>query len=82
MKFMSRTRFNHLLLSITFEISYEDLDLIFYIWVFYTTIEVIMEKIQFKQYFPTTFRPLTQKIMVLVYWSTILVHFTMLAPLD
>ena len=41
-----------------------------------------MEKIQFKQYFPTTFRPLTQKIMVLVYWSTILVHFTMLAPLD
>ena len=37
-------------------------------------------KIQFKQQFATTFRPFTRKIMVLVYQSTILVHFAMLAP--
>ena len=37
-------------------------------------------KIQFKQHFATTFRPLTKKNMILVYQSTILVHFTMLAP--
>ena len=41
-------------------ISFEDLNLIFYIGVFNTTIEVIMKKkSQLKQHFATTFRPLT-----------------------
>ena len=39
-----------------------------------------MKKYQFIQHFPTKFRPLTQNIMVLVFKSTILVQFTMLAP--
>jgi len=34
----------------------------------------------FKQHFTIAFRPLTRKYG-LVYWSTILVNFTMLAPL-
>ena len=63
-------------------ISFEDLDLIFYIGVFNTTIEVIMGKIQSKQHFATTFRPLNKNIMILIYWSTFLVHFTILAPKD
>ena len=66
-------------------ISFEDRNLIFYIWVFNTTIKFILRKknIQFKQHFATTLRPLIQTNMVLVYqsvlWFTILVHFTMLA---
>lgn len=35
---------------------------------------------QFRQHFAATFRPLTQKMMVLVCRSTFLVHITMLAP--
>jgi hypothetical protein len=59
-------------------ISFEILNFIFYIQVFSTTLKFIMEKkINLKN---TTFRPLTQKNMVLVHRSTILVHFTMLAP--
>ena len=34
-----------------------------------------------KQHFATTYRRLTKKIMAFIYWSTFLVHFTMLAPL-
>ena len=56
------------------------------IWTWYSTceyltptIEVIIEKFQSKQHFTTTFRPLTQKSMVLVYRSILLVHFVMLA---
>ena len=37
-----------------------------------------MNKIQFKQHFATTFRPLTKTNMVLIYQSIIVVHFTML----
>ena len=37
------------------------------------------KKSLFKQHFATIFRPLTKKIMVLIYHITILVHFTMLA---
>ena len=44
MKSTSKTRFNNLLLSITFNDKIEDLNLIFYIWVFNKTIEVIMKK--------------------------------------
>ena len=47
----------------------KDLNLILYIWVFNTTIEVIMRKIQFKQHFVITIRPLTKNIMVMVYQS-------------
>ena len=43
-KSMSKIILNHLLLSITFNDKFEDLNLIFYIWVFNTTIKVIMEK--------------------------------------
>jgi hypothetical protein len=46
-------------------ISFEDLNLIFYIQAFIITIEVIINKegkIQTKQHFATTFRPLTQKL--------------------
>ena len=38
-----------------------------------------MTNIQFKQDFVIMFKPLTRKNMVLIYKSTILVHFTMLA---
>ena len=38
--------------------------------------------IQFKQHFAINFKPLIQEMMVLVYRSTILVHFTMFAPED
>ena len=41
--------------------------------------EVIMKKFQFNQVLVVAFRPLTNKIMVLVYQSIILVLFTMLA---
>ena len=37
------------------------------------------KKVQSKQHFATTFRCLTKITMVLGYWSTFLVHFTMLA---
>ena len=83
-KSTSKTRFRHLLLSITFINKFEDLSLIFYIWVFKTTIEVITNfflKSQFKQHFATTFKPLTTNnwIMNLVHWSFFLVQFTILA---
>ena len=39
-----------------------------------------MKKINFKQHFATTYRPLTKKTTAFVYQSTCLVHFTMLAP--
>ena len=39
------------------------------------------KKTEINQHFASTFGPLTKEIMVLVYWSTILVHFTMLTPL-
>ena len=38
------------------------------------------KEIQLKQYFATTFRPLTKKNMALAYRITFLVHFIMLAP--
>ena len=47
-------------------ISFEDLDLIFYYWLFNRTIYVIIKKNQFKQHFATTFRPLTKYIMILI----------------
>ena len=57
--------------AILLVICFEDFILIFYIFVPNTTIEGTMKKIiQFKQHFATTFRCLTKKIMVLVYWST------------
>ena len=46
MKFKSKTIFNHFLLSITFKIKFEDLNLIFYMWVFNIIIKVIMERIK------------------------------------
>ena len=61
-------------------ITFEDLNLIFYILVFRTTIKLIMKKIYFEQQFATTSSPLTQKVMGLVYRSTFWVHFTMFAP--
>lgn len=39
-----------------------------------------MNKIQFEQHIAITFRHLTKKLMVLVYWSIDLVNLTMLAP--
>ena len=43
-------------------ISFEDLNLVFYIQAFNTTSEVIiLKKIQINQHFATTFRPLTWK---------------------
>jgi hypothetical protein len=60
-------------------IDFKDLILIFSIWVPNLTIEVIMKK-KFKQHFATTYRHLTKKTMASVYRSTLLVHFTMLAP--
>ena len=66
---MSKTKFNHLLLSITFNDKF---------W--RSQLDHHEKKIQFKQNFATTTRPLTENIMVLVYQSTILTHFTMLAP--
>ena len=81
-KFTFKTISNHVLFNIIFFIiNFEDFNLIFYIWVFNTKLEVTMKKkSQFKQHFATTFRPLTKQNMVFVYWSTILVYFTMLSP--
>ena len=65
-------------------ISFEDLNLIFYIWVVNTTIEVII--LGGKSSLNNTLLLLLglwrKNIMVLVCWSTILVHFTMLAPIQ
>jgi hypothetical protein len=61
-------------------IGFEDLILIFCIWVPYLTIEVIVRKKNIKQHFATTYRRLTKTIMASVYRSTFMVHFTMLAP--
>jgi hypothetical protein len=65
-------------------ISFEDLNLIFYIWVVNTTIEVII--LGGKSNLNNTLLLLLglwrKNIMVLVCWSTILVHFTMLAPIQ
>ena len=44
MKFMFKIRFNHVLSSITFNDKIQDINLIFYIWVFNTTIHVIMKE--------------------------------------
>ena len=52
-------------------IIFEDLNFIFYIWVFNTTINVIVKKIQFKQHFATTFEPLTQKNIRALFWSSL-----------
>lgn len=86
MKFKTNTRFNHLPLSLVIEslllISFEKLNLIFYIYKFNTTINVIMKRkrkrTQFKQHFATALKPLTKKFMVLVYWTN--VHCAMIAP--
>ena len=58
------------------------------IWTWFSTLEYSTQQqrsswkeIKVKQRFATTFRPLTQEMMGLVYWSTFLVHFTMLAPI-
>ena len=62
-------------------IKFEDLNFIFSIWLCNTTIKVNMEKkSNLKQQFGTMFQPLRKKQMILVYHSTILVHFTMFAP--
>ena len=50
-------------------ISFEDLILIFYIWVPNTTIKGTIKEVQFKQHFATTFKRLTKKIMIFVYHS-------------
>lgn len=84
MKSTSITRFNHLLLSIAFN---EDL--------FSSQFDILhlsslhnnkgyhkKTKKKSKQRFASTFTPFTKTIMVLVYWSTILVHFPMLAPMS
>ena len=64
-----------------FMISFEDLNLIVYIWVFNTTIEVTVKK-EFNS--NNTLLLLLglwpPEKMVLVYHGIILVHFTMLAP--
>ena len=51
-------------------ISFEDVILVFYIWVLNTTIEVNITFFQYTQHFVTTFRHLTKKIMVLRYRSS------------
>ena len=43
MKFTFKIIFYHVLLSITLMITFEDLNLIFYILVFNTTVEVVMK---------------------------------------
>ena len=63
-------------------ISFEDLVLIFYICIPNTKIKDTMEKIQFKQHITTTFRCLTKKIMVLLYWTFLFIYLTMLAPIN
>jgi hypothetical protein len=60
-------------------IGFEDLILIFCIWVPNLTIKVIMKNYIFKKYSAIIYRRLTEKIMVFLYWNTFLVHFTMLA---
>lgn len=45
-------------------------------------VKIRIKKIQFKQHLATTFKPLTKKIMILVYLSAIWVHLSMLAPTD
>ena len=76
----SKIKFNHLLLGIAFN------DKFLKISTWFSTFEYITQhkrsswkKIQFEAHFVATFRPLTKKIMVLVYWKKNLVHFTMLA---
>ena len=44
------------------------------------TIESSWKIINFRQHFANTYRPLTKNTTAFVYWSTCLVHFTMLAP--
>ena len=55
--------------AILLMIGFEDLILIFHIWVPNIALEGIMKNFQLKQHFATTFRHLTNKIMVLVYQS-------------
>ena len=82
MKFTSKTRLNHLLLRINFDDKYWRSQLDYSIFEYSTQQQrSSWKEIQFKQCFATTFRPLTKKIMVLVYRSIFLVHFTMLAPI-
>ena len=66
--------------AILLMIGFEDLILIFHIWVPNIAIESTMKKFQFKQHFATTFRHLTNTIVVLVYQSIFFVHLTVLAP--
>jgi len=70
--------FNHLLLSITSNDKFEDLFLVFYIWILNTTIEVIVKK-----HFLLLLGiwPPPQKKNISGYRSTFLVHFTMIAPM-
>jgi len=57
--------------AILLMISFEDLILIFHVWVPNTPTEGGMKKqIHFKQHFATTFRRLTRKFMISVYQST------------
>ena len=68
--------------AILFMISFEDLILIFYVWVSNTTIEGGLKMVQYEQHFATTFRHLTKEIMVLVYHNIFFVYLTVLAPHD
>ena len=63
-------------------ICFEVLILIFYIWISNLTIEVIMRYNLFQTTFCYSYRHLIKKTMAFVYWSTFLVHFTMLAPIQ
>ena len=77
---MFKTKFNYFLLSITSDNKFwrSQLDIL------HLSIQHNnrghLGGIQFKEHFAIIMRPLTKKIMVLVYRSTILVHFTMATP--
>ena len=79
-KFMSKIKSSHLLLSILF-------NEVLKISSWYSTFQYLTQQymspwkiIQFKRHFATTSKHFTKTIMVFKYQSTFLVHFTMLAP--
>ena len=61
-------------------ISFEDLNLVFRIWVLNATTEATLKIIQCKQDFATTFRSLTRKIYGLRYWGIFWAQYTMPTP--
>ena len=84
MKFTSKTRCSHFLLSMSFDVNFcrshlDNLNLSTWhnSWAPWKT---KINKIQVQHHFAITFRPSPKKIMVSWYRSTFLVHFTMLAP--